>query len=472
MATRVRVLVLGAGPTGILTAWALKEKGIADVCIIEKTDSPGGLAKSRKRAGWRVDFGPHRFQTRDERIRTVMEQLLGAKLRTIADKRIGIWLGGRPVDYPPSFTQLARAFPAGETIRCGAGFLGSRLFRSGSRLGQTYEDWLIGRYGNRFYQTTLAPMTRKMWALGPSALSEDLAAERVVLGSSLRGLIFGPLLSRRYQQYQKAFYYPQRYLSEIWDNAAAQLREAGMGLALNSSPVSLRVESSRIATVTVRTEEKELEFRPDYVVSTIPLPDLVTALGSHLTGEAHASLEQLTCRALLIAYVELRTPRLSPFHYIYFPQPEYVFQRLFEQKNFADQVEHPDTTVIGAELSCFENDTVWRASDEDLFKQVVAGLERAELATEGEVRGLFTAREPHAYPMYTRDYRSALEPVLDECGRIENLMLNGRQGLFKFNNLDHCVEMGLAAAEHIAVGHPQESWQASIRAFKEFKVID
>jgi protoporphyrinogen oxidase len=472
MATTTRVLVLGAGPTGILTAWALKEKGITDVCIVEKTDSPGGLAKSRKREGWRVDFGPHRFQTRDERIRTVIEQILGTKLRVVTSKRIGIWLGGRPVDYPPGFSQLARAFPSRETLKCGVGYLRSRLFRSRSRPIRTYEDWLLGQYGNRFYQTTLAPMARKMWGLEPAALSQDLAAERVVLGASLRGLVFGSILSSGYQQYQKTFFYPTRYLSEIWDNAAAKLLEAGVGLKMNSVPVSVRVDRNIIASVTVQTEDEELEFSPDYVVSTIPLPDLTSALGLESTGETHPGLEQLTCRALVIVYIELRVPRLSPFHYIYFPQPEYVFQRLFEQKNFAQQQGHPETTVIGAEISCFEGDEVWRASDEDLFRKVVAGFERAELAAESQIRLLFTAREPNAYPMYTRDYRDALETALDQCGRIDNLLLNGRQGLFKFNNMDHCVEMGLAAAEHIAVGQPPEQWQASIRAFKQFKVID
>jgi len=471
MATRVRVLVLGAGPTGILTAWALKEKGVTDGCIVEKTGCPGGLAKSRKGAGWCVDFGPHRFQTRDERIRTVMEQLLGAKLRTIADKRIGIRLGGRQVDYPPGFSQLARAFPVGETLRCGAGFLASRLFRGGSQPVQTYENWLIARYGSRFYQTTLAPMTKKMWALEPAALSQDFAGERVVL-VSLGGLAFGSMLSRRYRQYQKTFYYPQKCLGEIWDNAAVQLQEVGVSLLLNSSPVSMRVDRNRIESVTVRTETEDREFNPDYVVATIPLPDLVSALGSYTARETHAALEQLTYRALVIAYVELRTSRMSPFHYVYFPQPEYVFQRLFEQKNFADQPEHAETTVVGAEISCFEDDGVWRASDDELFKKVVGGLERAELATQSEIRGLFTAREPHAYPVYKLSYRNALETVLDECGRIENLIPNGRQALFKFNNLDHCVEMGLAAAEHVAAGKSPESWQASIRAFKKFKVID
>ena len=471
MATRLRALVLGAGPTGILTAWALKEKGITDVCIIEKTDSPGGLARSRERAGWCVDFGPHRFQTRDERIRTVIEQVLGAKLRTITDKQIGIWLHGRPVDYPPGFAELIRTLRARETVRCGASLLRSRLFGSRSEPARTYESWLIARYGNRFYQTTLGPMTRKMWAVEPPALSEDLAKERVVLGS-LRELIFRTPLSRAYQQFQKSFYYPQRCFGEIWENAAAQLRRSGVGVMLNTTPVSLRVEGNRIVSVTVRADEKEWEFSPDYVVSTIPLPDLVSALGSQLIRETRVPLERLLYRALVILYVVLRTPRLSPFHFIYFPQPDYIFQRLFEQKNFADQPENPQSTVIGAEISCFEDDEVWRASDEELCKQVVAGLERAHLATGSEVGGFFSAREPHAYPMYMWNYRGALETVLDELGRIENLVLNGRQGLFKFNNVDHCVEMGLAAAEHIASDQPPESWQASIRAFKEFKVVD
>ncbi len=74
--------------------------------------------------------------------------------------------------------------------------------------------------------------------------------------------------------------------------------------------------------------------------------------------------------------------------------------------------------------------------------------------------------------MYTWNYRGGLETILGELGGIQNLLLNGRQGLFKLNNVHHCVEMGLAAAEHIAKARPPESWQASIRAFKSFRVSD
>ena len=471
MATKVRVLILGAGPTGLLTAWALKERGISDVCIIEKTGSVGGLAKRRTAAGWHVDFGPHRFQTRDERIRAVIEQMVGAKLREVTNKRVGVWLRGSPVDYPPRLGQVIRALPAKEVLQCGASFIKSRLFGPRSDPAHTYEGWTIARYGNRFYQLTLAHMARKMWAVEPPALSEDLAIERDVLGSA-RGLMFGPSLSRGYRQYQERFYYPQTYFGELWERAVTQLQQSGIGVILNAVPTSLRIENNRVLTVTVRSNDGEREFNPHYVVSTIPLPYLVSAFGSQLPSEAHVALERILYRALVIVYLIMRKSKLSPFHFIYFPEPEYVFQRLFEQKNFADQPQNSSSTVIGAEISCFEDDSVWRSSDDELRKHVVEGLERAGLATTSDIGDCFTARESHAYPMYTWNYRGALDTLLDELGKLENLILNGRQGLFKFNNIDHCVEMGLAAAHHIATDQPPHNWQAAIRSFKQFKVID
>ncbi|MCK5558051.1 MAG: NAD(P)-binding protein, partial [Candidatus Hydrogenedentes bacterium] len=56
MAIRVHVLILGAGPTGILTAWVLRDRGITDISIIEKTGSTGGLARSLDFARWRLDL--------------------------------------------------------------------------------------------------------------------------------------------------------------------------------------------------------------------------------------------------------------------------------------------------------------------------------------------------------------------------------------------------------------------------------
>ena len=63
-----RAIILGSGPTGLITAWKLLEKGL-DVLIIEKNSNSGGLCRSWKHNGFILDTGPHIFHTPDEELR-------------------------------------------------------------------------------------------------------------------------------------------------------------------------------------------------------------------------------------------------------------------------------------------------------------------------------------------------------------------------------------------------------------------
>jgi protoporphyrinogen oxidase len=64
-----------------------------------------------------------------------------------------------------------------------------------------------------------------------------------------------------------------------------------------------------------------------------------------------------------------------------------------------------------------------------------------------EVDGGVVTREPHEYPIYTLRYRDHRDALLAYLGRFANLQTIGRQGRFQYNNMDHAMEMGLAAAE-------------------------
>jgi len=75
----------------------------------------------------------------------------------------------------------------------------------------------------------------------------------------------------------------------------------------------------------------------------------------------------------------------------------------------------------------------------------------AKLAAMGfDVRdgtmGYFSTYAEHAYPIYDLDYTTklrTLRPALDEMA---NLICCGRQGLFRYNNMDHSMHMGFLAA--------------------------
>ena len=57
-----KAIILGTGPTGLVTAWKLLERGWK-VDLIEKNSISGGLCRSWKKNGFILDTGPHIFHT-------------------------------------------------------------------------------------------------------------------------------------------------------------------------------------------------------------------------------------------------------------------------------------------------------------------------------------------------------------------------------------------------------------------------
>ena len=60
MSDRVEALVVGAGISGLATAYALQKAGIA-TRVIEAAPRPGGVIQSVKRDGYLVECGPQSF---------------------------------------------------------------------------------------------------------------------------------------------------------------------------------------------------------------------------------------------------------------------------------------------------------------------------------------------------------------------------------------------------------------------------
>ena len=50
-----KIIILGSGPTGLITAWRLLERGF-DVEIIEKNSNSGGLCRSWKYKDFIIDI--------------------------------------------------------------------------------------------------------------------------------------------------------------------------------------------------------------------------------------------------------------------------------------------------------------------------------------------------------------------------------------------------------------------------------
>ena len=67
MKNKKKIIILGAGPAGLITGWLLSKKNW-DVTIIEKQNMVGGMCRSWKWGKYILDTGPHIFHTNDNKL--------------------------------------------------------------------------------------------------------------------------------------------------------------------------------------------------------------------------------------------------------------------------------------------------------------------------------------------------------------------------------------------------------------------
>src|SRR5262249_44721204 len=124
--------------------------------------------------------------------------------------------------------------------------------------------------------------------------------------------------------------------------------------------------------------------------------------------------------------------------------------RIQNFKNWsAEMVPDPRTTSLGLEYFCHEGDDLWGLPDTELVALASREVEAIGLARASEVRDGCVLRVPKAYPVYTSTYRDGLETVRRYIEGFENLQTVGRNGMHRYNNQDHAMLTGMAAARNL-----------------------
>jgi protoporphyrinogen oxidase len=152
-----------------------------------------------------------------------------------------------------------------------------------------------------------------------------------------------------------------------------------------------------------------------------------------------------------------------PDHWMYLPGRELTVHRLSEFKNFSPDAAPAGSTAVCCEITCRVGDERWRLDDAGAGALALADLERIGLLSPGEGRLLDVARLPRAYPVYDHAYRGRLELLRAALRRVGGLTSTGRQGLFRYNNMDHSIAMGRKAARALgAADEPAPALPAGV----------
>jgi len=183
---------------------------------------------------------------------------------------------------------------------------------------------------------------------------------------------------------------------------------------------------------------------------------------------------QLQFRQMILVYLVLDQRRFSEYDAHYFPGSDVPMTRISEPKNYSDVREPEDSTVLCAELPCFENDAEWAMTDMELGELVCDSLGRASISLKKPPKAVVTRRLSHAYPIYNKGYELNFDRIDRWLDRVENLLSFGRQGLLAHDNIHHTLHMAYSAVDCLGQEgrFDRNKWEKYRQDFKNHVVED
>lgn len=450
--TKKEVIILGAGVAGLACAYELAKAG-HKVTVIEKNSFVGGLASTLKHDGFRFDTGPHRWYAKNDEVNNWMLTLMGDEIIKVP-RLTRIYFDKKYFYYPIRLTNALLGIGPFKAMLAAFDYLYYALKRRIRRPTLvTVEDGYINQFGKTLYKTFFKRYTEKLWGIPTDKISVDWVGQRT-RGLNIATVIKDALFkTRNVVSLVDEFHYPKLGVGRIAQKMAEEVEKMGGKIVLNGEVVSFKRSKDTIEAIEVKVGQSVMRFIGDEYVNTIPITHVVERLTPAATKEVIAASKKLKFRTEVQVTLFVNKANITPDVWVYVHPKEIVFMRFMEMDNWSEALSPKGKTAIVFEIACTEGDTIWQKSDRELIELVKRDyINEFKFVGEKDILGGFVHRVPHEYPVYHVGYEKPLEVIKKYLSKMRNFQTIGRNGLFRYNNMDHSIEMGLYAGRNIITG--------------------
>lgn len=428
-----KIVILGAGPTGLGAAYRLQEAGYSNWEIYEKNSYIGGLAASFKDdKGFTWDIGGHVLFSHYAYVDMLIDKLLGDEY-LLHQRDAWIWLLNCWVPYP--FQNNIRYLPRDALLEC---LLGLIKVQGGTDDPKDFHEWIFSTFGEGIAKYFMLPHNYKVWAHPLESMDKNWIAERVSvidIEMVLRNVIYekddrdwGP---------NSQFKFPLRggtgglfakFMPYIKDHLT--LGEEMVEVDVDSKVV--RFSSGREASYDILINTTPLD---QFVYKMIPKKDVLIEAAKLLKHNGVFSMG-----------VGIKKPCPSNKCWIYFPEDDCCFYRVTYFSNYSPN--NVPNSEIYYSLMCETSYSEYKPEDGGtIIEKTIQGLVNTKLITEADKNLIDTTHvipADYAYPIPTLERYKALstiQPYLEEKG----IFSRGRFGAWKYEvgNMDHSIMQGV-----------------------------
>lgn len=509
-----KVLIIGAGPAGLTAAYELLTRSKEyEVIVFEETECLGGISKTVNYKGNRMDMGGHRFFSKVPEVNAWWERMMPLQGKPSKDDLLlareiplapygpdpsledivmltrhrvsRIFFDGKFYDYPISLKpETFRNMGFVNTVKCGCSYLASVLHKLPE---DNLENYYLNSFGRKLYTMFFEYYTENLWGRHPSEIDASWGAQRTK-GLSIGGIlkdVLGKVLHVNNREVNTSlieqFKYPKLGPGELWEVTATKVEELGGTILKNAEVVALQRDGNHLTSLSYLQNGKETDVEGDYVISSMPLKDLVAGMND-IPKEISDIAAGLPYRdymtlGVLVKKLKLRNETniktiggIVPDCWVYVQDRNVRMGRFQIYNNWSPYLvaDLENTVWLGLEYFCNEGDDLWNQTEED-FAEIGIGemLKIGLISSEDDVIDYHMEKVKKAYPAYFDTY-DKINILTDYLDTIDNLFCVGRNGQHRYNNLDHSMMTSFEAVKCILSGSNDKRPVWNVNTEKEY----
>lgn len=476
-------VVIGAGPTGLSAAYHLG----GDTLLVERNDRVGGWCRSINDAGFTFDYAGHIMFSNDAYVHKLYAMLLGENVHW-QDREAWVFSKNVYTRYP--FQGSLYGLPADVIKECIVGAVeakmenlkaamqaadgsvtpiaaaqagcmeepdvikdccGDGVLESTTRLGppsgtperrlrpRNFDDFIYKVWGAGIAKHFAIPYNRKLWAVPLNEMETSWLGGRVP-EPNLDEMIEGALSPAPKPMGPNArFGYPLRGgFQALMDGFLPQLK----------NPPRLNTEVTNVSpskrTVTLNGSEV-VRYRT--LVSTMPLPLLIDAMGDEAPANIRAAADNLRYVSVRCVNIAVDRENITDKHWIYYPE-DTVFHRIFVQGNASPHCNAPGGFGFTCEIT-YSSYKPLPADGDDLIQRCIDDcIKVGFIRADDKIRVANQVDMPFAYVVYDHARRRNVA-LIREWLKSRDIILAGRYSEWEYYNSDHAFVAGKKAAETV-----------------------
>lgn len=444
-----KIVVLGAGPTGLAAGYRLQELGYRNFRVIEARDRVGGLASSETSPnGFTYDIGGHVLFSHYEYFDRLFDKLMGDEYQELV-REAWVWMCGRFLPYP--LQNNIRGLPKEVVLEIVLGLIEAQKEPLDLARIENFEQLIMKQFGAGLAKYFMMPYNFKVWAHPPRMMNKEWIGERVALPSLAR-VLGNVILDRDDAGWgpNNTFKYP-RYggTGGLFERIVPYIREH---LQLERAAVGVD-PAARVVTFADGSTESY-----DVLMSTLPMDKLVR-MTAGAPAPVREQADRLRHSGSFIVGVGVDRPADTTKCWMYFPESDCPFYRVTYLSNYSPEVV-PDIArqhSLLAEISHSE----FKPEDRDtIVDQTIEGMLNVRLLDEADVPRIVDTHvieRDYTYPTPSLERDAALRtihPWLHE----QDVYSRGRFGAWRYEvgNMDHSVAQGVEWVNRVVLGEADD----------------